>query len=57
MKIEYHNQEYYFRECDVKGRTAEEIVQLAEKTGNIQYEPNGFVWLVVPEIGYGRRKE
>lgn len=56
MAISYHGSTYIFRDMDVHGKTEEEIISLAEKSGRIQYEPS-FVWLVVPGIGYGMREE
>ena len=54
MTITRNGRSYIFRECDVRGYTQEEVQTLADRTGRMQYEPNGFVWLVVPGIGYGR---
>ena len=54
MVITRNGRSYIFREGDVRGYTQEEVQTLADRTGRMQYEPNGFVWLVVPGIGYGR---
>ena len=53
MTITRNGRRYCFRECDVRGKSQEEIQRKADETGRMQYEPNGMVWLVVPGIGYG----
>ena len=53
MTIEYQGERFSFRECDVKGITAEELTVLA-KSGHMQYEPRA-AWLVIPAVGYGLR--
>lgn len=52
MKVKHNYREYEFRACDTKEITAEELQELADKTGKMRYEPNG-AWLLIPEIGYG----
>ena len=54
MVIEYRGVKYIFRECDVKGHTKDEVEALATERGSVIYEPNGFVWLLIPPLGYGR---
>ncbi len=56
MEIKYGGSVYYFRECDVKGWTKEEVQTRAEKIGKVQYEPRA-VWLVIPGVGYGLRED
>ena len=53
MDIVYQGERFSFRECDVKGLTAEELTVLA-KSGYMQYEPRA-AWLVIPSVGYGMR--
>lgn len=55
MNIEYQGERFSFRECDVKGITAEELTLLA-KSGYLQYEPCA-AWLVIPAVGYGMRMD
>lgn len=43
---------YVFRECDVKGPSEEDLLDLAKRKGKMQYEPN-MVWLLIPGVGYG----
>ena len=52
MIIERNGRNYVFRECDVRGKSREEVQALADQTGRMQYEVNR-VWLFVPGIGYG----
>ena len=53
MKIYFKGRWWTFRECDIKDMTEAEVIQLADQTGKIQYEPNGHVWLHVKGVGYG----
>lgn len=52
MKVKYNGREYEFRECDTEGITQEQLQELADSTGHLQYEPTA-AWLVVKGIGYG----
>ncbi len=52
MGIEHNGYHYIFRECDVRGWTQEQVQELADKTGKMQYEQN-HAWLIIPGIGYG----
>ena len=52
MTITWRDKKFAFRDCDVKGRTKNEVEQIAKNEGKMQYEPRA-VWLSVPGIGYG----
>ena len=54
MIITYNHSKYYFRPCDTKGMTVEEVQKAADERGCLRYEPNA-VWLLIPGIGYGLR--
>ena len=56
MVIERNGSRFLFRECDTEGRTQEEVQQMADEKGYMEYEPR-FAWLVIPGIGYGMRTE
>lgn len=52
MTVIYNGRKYAFRECDTKGLTAEQLQQMADASGYMQYEPRG-AWLVIRGVGYG----
>ena len=52
MRVIYSGRFYEFRECDTEGISQEELQELTDKTGHMQYEP-GRALLVVKGIGYG----
>lgn len=52
MRVIYSGRFYEFRECDTEGISQEELQELADNTGYLQYEPTA-AWLVVKGIGYG----
>lgn len=52
MTVTYYGYKYYFRPCDTKGLTQEELQKLADDTGTMRYEPNR-AWLLIPHVGYG----
>ena len=52
MTITWRGKQFKFRECDVEGRTREEVEAIAKAKGRMQYEPRA-KWLSVPSIGYG----
>lgn len=52
MRVEYSGRFYEFRDCDTEGITQEQLQELADNTGHLQYEPTA-AWLVVKGIGYG----
>ena len=56
MVITWQNTKYYFRECDTKGMTEEDVQKAADESGRLRYEPN-MAWLMIPGIGYGLRKD
>ena len=51
--VEFNGRKYTFRPCDVENISEEELQKKANECGKMQYEPNGKVWLVVKEVGYG----
>lgn len=52
MKVKYNGRYFEFRKCDTENITQEELQQMVDKTGHMQYEPNRS-WLVVRGVGYG----
>ena len=51
--VQFNGRKYTFRPCDVENISEEELQKKANECGKIQYEPNGNVWFVVKDVGYG----
>lgn len=41
MTINFKGRHFAFRECDTMDKTEAEVIALADKTGELQYELNG----------------
>lgn len=56
MAITWRGKQFKFRECDVEGRTREEVEKIAKEKGKMQYEPRA-AWLSVPGIGFAWKED
>ena len=52
MEVKYNGRKFKFRPCDTEAVTQEELQEMVDRIGYMQYEINRS-WLVVSGIGYG----
>lgn len=52
----HYGTSYEFRPCDTERLTQEQLQELADKHGYMQYELRA-AWLVIPGVGYGWKIE